>query len=481
LDVLRAKAGNATVTYAPGIDRIGTTVPADALSISPDGPAGLTRTETDPNGVVVGTQVDRALAGDQANLTKGNTYTWNGYVDVPADDTYTLWLQRPAGTVVGSPKGPNGGVNPGYQAGPFTGVFDSAALSVDGTVAPLGPVSTLHPNDYKGGPSLNGQYLGLNVAGAALSLTRGEHRISITYATSPKAATAPTLKLTWTPQQHDLAAAVAAARQADSAVVFVDDANTTTAAGDVSTLGPGQDALIERVAAANPRTVVVLNTGAAVQMPWLDKVAGALEMWFPGQEGGTATANLLLGATNPSGRLPITFPVNNASTPFSGHPERSTGVNGQIVWSEGLQTGYRWYLANRIKPLFPFGFGLSYTTFRYQHLRVSAPHGTSRALTVSFRVRNTGHVTGTAVPQIYLSLPDSAGEPSRRLAGFERVTLRPGETSTVRVVLDPSAADHPLSMWDTASHSWRTPTGRFRVQVGSSVSDLPLTGRFDVG
>jgi beta-glucosidase len=480
LDELQAKAGHATVTYAPGIDRIGTTVPAGALNTAPNGPAGLTRTETDPHGVVVGTQIDHALAGDQTDLTKGNTYTWTGFVNVPTDDTYTLSLQRPAGTVVGSPTGPNGGVNPGYQAGPFTGVFDSAKLSIDGTDAPLGTVSTMHPNDYKGGPTLNGQYLGLNVAGASLPLTQGENRISVTYATSPKAATAPTLKLTWAPQKHDLDAAVAAASQAHTAVVFVDDANTTTAPGDVSTLGPGQDALIAKIAAANPRTVVVLNTGAAVQMPWLDKVAGVLEMWFPGQEGGTATANLLLGQSNPSGRLPITFPVNSASTPFAGHPERAAGVNGQIVWSEGLQMGYRWYLANGVKPLFPFGFGLSYTSFQYQHLHVSAPHGHSKAVTVSFRVRNTGHVIGTEVPQVYLTLPNSAGEPSRRLAGFDRVTLRPGASANVRVVLDPSSTDHPLSVWDTASHAWRTPPGRFGVQVGSSVSNLPLSGSFTV-
>jgi beta-glucosidase len=110
-------------------------------------------------------QVDTQLAGDQTDLVKGNTYTWTGYVNVPEADTWTFWLQRPAGTLVGSPSGPNGGVNPGYQAGPSTGVFDSAALTVDGTPASLKSVSTLHPNDYKGGPTLNGQYLGLGHGG----------------------------------------------------------------------------------------------------------------------------------------------------------------------------------------------------------------------------------------------------------------------------------------------------------------------------
>jgi beta-glucosidase len=250
--------------------------------------------------------------------------------------------------------------------------------------------------------------------------------------------------------------------------------------GDVSTLGPGQDALIQKIAAANPKTVVVLNTGAAVQMPWLRSVKGVLEMWFPGQEGGTATANLLLGKANPAGKLPITFPVDNASTPFAGHPERATGVDGRIVWSEGLQIGYRWYLANKVTPQFPFGFGLSYSSFRYDRLKVSGPRGRSGAVTVSFRVRNDGRVTGAEVPQVYLSLPASAGEPSRRLVGFQRVTLRPGAATTVRVVLDPASTDRPLSVWDTASHSWRTPTGRLTVLIGASVTDRRLSGSFVV-
>jgi beta-glucosidase len=481
LDVLRAKAGGAKITYSPGIDRVGTVVPAAALSTSVNGPRGLTRTETDSNGAVLSTQVDSALTGRQTDLTKGNNYGWTGYVNVPNRDTYTLSLQRPAGTVVGTPSGPNGGVNPGYQAGPFTGVFDLATLSIDGTAVPLNTVSTLHPNDYRGGPTVNGQYLGLNVTSSSVPLTRGKHRISITYATSAKAASAPTLALTWAAQGHELAAAAAAAAAADTAVVFVDDANTTTAAGDVSTLGPGQDALIRKVANANPRTVVVLNTGAAVQMPWLSRVKGVLEMWFPGQEGGTATADLLLGAASPSGRLPITFPRDNRSTPFASHPERSSGVDGKVTWSEGLQIGYRWYLANHVKPLFPFGFGLSYTSFRYDRLRVSPPRPRSQTVTVTFRVRNVGRATGTAVPQVYLTLPNAADEPSRRLVGFDRVTLRPGAAATMRVVLKASNTDNPLAIWDNRTHTWRTPTGRFGIQVGSSVSDLPLAGRFVLG
>jgi beta-glucosidase len=478
LDVLRQQLGSGRVSYAPGIDRVGTTVPASAFSTSLGGPAGLTRTTTAPDGTVIGTQVDARLAGDQTDLVKGDTYTWTGHVNVPAADTWTLWLQRPAGTLVGSPSGPNGGVNPGYQAGPFTGVFDSASLTVDGVAAPLASVSTLHPNDYKGGPTLNGQYLGLTTVGTALTLTPGNHQITLTYATSAKAATAPTMRLSWAPQQHDVAAAVAAAARAQTAVVFVDDADTTTTPGDVSTLGSGQDALIEKVAAANPNTVVVLNTGAGVLMPWLGQVRGVLEMWFPGQEGGTATANLLLGKANPAGKLPITFPAANSATPFAGHPERATPVNGQIVWSEGMQMGYRWYLANHVEPLFPFGFGLSYSSFSYGDIHVNGPHGQSGEIQVSFRIRNTGKVTASEVPQLYLTLPAAAAEPSRRLVGFDRVTLKPGQSRTIHLRIDPVGTERPLSFWDTSSHAWRIPSGDFGVLVGASATDIRLTGRF---
>ena len=269
----------------------------------------------------------------------------------------------------------------------------------------------------------------------------------VRYATSAKAATAPTMRLSWAPQKHDVDAAVAAAARAHTAVVFVDDANTNVPAGEVGTLGPDQDDLIEKIAAANPNTVVVLNTGAGVLMPWLARVKGVLEMWFPGQEGGTATANLLLGNANPSGRLPITFPADNASTPFAGHPERATGVNGQIVWSEGLQMGYRWYLANHVQPLFPFGFGLSYSSFAYSGLKVHGPHGHSGVVKVSFRVRNTGPVTGDrrapAVPEparrscraVTAAGRLPPGHPQARPLPHDQAPHRPSQHPTPTVVL----------------------------------------------
>jgi beta-glucosidase len=482
LDVLKQNDGRATISYSPGIDRIGTTVPGGTMqTTNPGSTAGLTRTVTDPAGKVLSTGVDTQLSGNQTDLVKGNTYTWSGYLTVPSADTYTLWLQRPTGTVVGDPSGPNKGVNPGLQAGPITGINDTVTLNIDGAAQTLDRVSTVLQNTYPGGPTVNGQYLGLNSTGSAVQLTAGPHHITMSYTPAANAASAPTFRLAWAAQQHDLDAAVAAAKQAKTAVVFVDDANTTTTAGDVGTLGANQDALIEQVAAVNPNTVVVLNTNGAVQMPWLGNVKSVLEMWYPGQEGGTATANLLYGKANPSGKLPITFPVDSNSTPFAGHPERSVGVNGEIVWSEGLQVGYRWYLANNVNPLFPFGYGLSYTSFTYDNLHVTShTNGKNGQVRVSFRVRNTGKVPGSEAPQVYLTLPSDAGEPAKRLVNFDRVDLAPGRSTTVSLVIDPTGTERPLSIWDTGTHAWRTLSGTYTVSVGPSALATSLTDHFEV-
>ena len=186
--------------------------------------------------------------------------------------------------------------------------------------------------------------------------------------------------------------------------------------------------------------MVVLNTGAGVLMPWLGQVKGVLwRCGSPARRAAPPPPTCSSARRTRPGRLPITFPADNASTPFAGHPERATGVDGQIVWSEGLQMGYRWYLANDVTPLFPFGFGLSYSSFAYSGLRVSGPTAHPGVVKVSFRVRNTGRVTGTEVPQLYLTLPAAAGEPSQRLVGFDRVTLKPGQSTTVRSVIEPAA------------------------------------------
>lgn len=473
LDVLRQDAGNATVSYAPGIDRIGTTVPATALSTTAANTTpGLTRVETDATGAVISTQVDATLPGKQAGLVKGHTYTWTGYLNTPAADTYQLWLQRPAGAVTGNPAGYNKGVNPGLQQGGGRGAAVNTTLAVDGTTQTLTSPSTILQNTYPNGPTVNGQYLGLDNGGSALDLSKGPHQIKITYTPAANTAAAPGFRFAWAAQNADLKAAVATAKKADTAVVFVDDGGATTTAGDVGTLGPNQDALVAAVAKANPNTVVVLNSDGAVLMPWLRDVRSVLEMWYPGQEGGTATADLLYGEANPGGKLPITFPASNDATPFAGHPERSVGENGEIRWSEGLDMGYRWYVDHGVKPLFPFGFGLSYSKFSLNKLAVT-PAGNGQ-VSVAVTVRNTGKKAGATVAQVYVgtakSLPTSIQQTKRTLVQFKRVSLAPGASQRLTMTI----SKRQLSAWDTRSQKWLLGTGQRTVLVGTSVTSTPL-------
>ena len=275
------------------------------------------------------------------------------------------------------------------------------------------------------------------------------------------------LRFTWSPVQASIDKAVATAAGAKTAVVFVDDANTT---GALNPLGRYQDQLVDAVANANPDTVVVLNTGDPVQMPWLDKVRSVVEMWYPGQEGGTATANVLLGRASVGGKLPISFPASAQDTPFGGHPERDPSLVGTIQWSEGLFMGYRWYDQQNINPLFAFGHGLSYTKFRYSDLDVRGAH--DGRLDVRFKVRNVGRATGDEVPQVYLgpspNAPAGVQQAVRKLVQFDRVTLRPGEQRRLTLHVDA----RELSYWSTAQQRWIRGTGRRDVYLGSSSRDI---------
>lgn len=283
----------------------------------------------------------------------------------------------------------------------------------------------------------------------------------------------------------DLASAAATAADADVAIVFGyyregEFTDRPHLSLDHISLTDTGDALIEAVAAANPNTVVVLQTGGPVLMPWIDQVKAVLETWYAGQEMGNAIAALLWGDVNPSGKLPLTFPASESDLPTAGSVAQYPGVvdgNGirQVDYTEGLQVGYRWYDSQGIEPLFPFGFGLSYTTFKYSHLQVTPTRVQSnREIRVKFRVTSTGHVTGTEIAQVYISLPAAAGEPSKRLVGWARVTLEPGEHQNVTITIDPNSSAHPLSYWDTNAASWVIVPGTYTVLVGSSSRDLLL-------
>ncbi len=272
---------------------------------------------------------------------------------------------------------------------------------------------------------------------------------------------------------EDVAAAVAAAKKADVAVVFA--WQWQAEGGDLPNLSlpDNQDALIAAVAAANPKTIVVLETGTAVTMPWLDKVAGVMEAWYGGSKGADAVGEVLFGAVNPSGKLPMTFPMSESELPRPTIPPQVLGDNdvplsGKLSATvdyniEGAAVGYKWFESQKKPVLFPFGFGLSYTSFAYSGLKVGDGE-------VTFTVKNTGARAGAEVAEVYAMLPASAGEPWKRLAGFTRVQLAPGESQTVTVPVEEKA----VSIWDVKEQRWVRPAGATTWMVGGSSVETPL-------
>lgn len=283
----------------------------------------------------------------------------------------------------------------------------------------------------------------------------------------------------------DPAAAAAAAKGADVAIVFAYRwASEGMDLKDLS-LPHDQDAIISAVAAANPHTIVVLETGNPVTMPWVDKTAAILEAWFAGSDGADAVGNILFGTVNPSGKLPNTFPKSEADLPhptITMPPKESTGFDGaatpekwaaglppfDVTYDEGVKVGYKWYDAENKKPLFPFGFGLSYTTYRYSGLQVTPGEKTK----VSFTVTNTGSREGTEIAEVYAGLPAAAQEPPKRLVGFTRVKLNPGEKKTVSIEIEPKY----LSIFDEQKDDWSLLPGDYTIMVGGSSDNLPLKG-----
>jgi beta-glucosidase len=267
----------------------------------------------------------------------------------------------------------------------------------------------------------------------------------------------------------EIADAVALARKSDVSIVVVAQPAGEDF-GDLKTLSlqnpSNQNELVEAVANANPHTIVVIESGNPILMPWKDKVAAIIEAWYPGEAGGNALANVLFGKVNPSGKLPFTFPVRNEDTATWA----DTGViSKDPVYSEKLDIGYRWFDAKKIAPLFEFGYGLSYTHFTYSDLSIK--RDTDRTLHVSFSVKNDGTVAGAEVPQVYLGI-DYAGEPPLRLGGWDKLHLNPGEVQQVSITLSPRAQ----SIWDTSVNDWRAIPDAV-VCVGASSRDIRLRER----
>jgi len=445
LEVLRKLAPTAKVTYAVADDMTGTAVPAGALSH--DGQPGLLRTDAKTKATQMDPQLDFTNSSHHA-LPAGGTYTWTGTLNAPSAGDYLVYLQ-----ILGN----------------------SGTLRLDGKrIAGSGnPLGNLHGNVIKAGehnvlPTTDG----LDNMRHRLNLTAGPHALSVT-ANADTSGAPMQIRLSWvTPEQQkaDYDAALAAAKRSKTAVLFV------WGRGRPDFGLPGDQAkLIDDVAAANPNTIVVMNVSQPVAMPWLDKVKAVLQMWYPGDEGGWATADLLLGRASPAGRLPFTWPKRLQDGPANNpsHPERSSkGVQGKTTYAEGINVGYRWFDQQNIEPLFPFGFGLSYTTFEYSGLKVS--RGPDGGLDVSFSLHNAGKVTSDEVPQVYLGAPkeppSGAQFATKALAAFDRISISAGQTKTITLHL----ARRRLEYWSTADNRWETAAGSRTLYVASSSRDVRL-------
>ena len=275
------------------------------------------------------------------------------------------------------------------------------------------------------------------------------------------------------------ASAAELARKSDVAVVFVYQWMSEGMDLENLSLPVKQDDTIAAVAAANPKTIVVLETGTAVTMPWLDKVGTVLEAWYAGSKGAHAVANILAGDVNPSGKLPMTFPKSEADLPHPQLVKPGPGQTGDeaimrtgeakptfsVKYDEGLKVGYKWYDAEKKAVLFPFGFGLSYTTFTYSGLKVTP----GRETQVTFLVKNTGSREGSEIAQVYAALPESAGEPPKRLVGWSKVWLKAGESKEISV----SVGEKYLSVYDETS-GWKLVPGSYGFMVGGTSAELPL-------
>jgi len=327
--------------------------------------------------------------------------------------------------------------------------------SSDKSIAVIGADASTSPQTDGGGSA------GVNSSGTVTPLQGIQ-------AAAPSGTT-----VTYNSGSSDSSAASAAAA-ASVAVVF---ANLGESEGSDLTsidLGTTQDNLITSVAAANPNTVVVLNTGSAVTMPWLSSVKGVLEAWYPGQEDGTSIASVLFGSYDPSGHLTVTFPTSLSQVPAS-TTAQWPGTGGTVQYSEGIDVGYRWYDSQSLTPLFPFGYGLSYTTFSFSNLHVGALTA-GGAATVTATVTNTGSRSGADVAQLYVDDPSASGQPPLQLEGFQRVNLAAGASTTVTFNL----TQQNLQYWNSSSNAWATSTGNYGIEVGDSSASLPLSGTLAV-
>ena len=447
-DALKKITGNSKIQFAVNDDMTGTTIPAALFSH--DGKPGLVRTgdgaeQVDPT-------VDFTAKGGNA-LKPNSVVTWKGTLTVPSAGNYWLYLQA---------LGTNASIKLDGKRLAHTGVTQGG---VHGDILQATQDNVLPTTD------------GIDNVRRAVELTAGPHAVEIS--TTPDTSSAPVqVRLNWyTPEQRkaDHEAAIAAAKNAKVAVVFL-----WTRLSPVFGLPGEQNKLVEEIAAVNPNTIVVLNTSQPVALPWIDKVKAVLEMWWPGDEGGWSTANLLAGKTSPAGRLPMTWGKSLEDYPATDpkHPERSMkGVEGKTTYSEGVNVGYRWFDKEKIAPLFAFGHGLSYTSFAYSDMKVAKT--ADGGLDVTVKIKNTGNVESDEVPQVYIGAPSEIPEgvyfPVRTFVAFDRIHFAAGETKGVTLHVAP----RQLQYWSTKDSKWERASGKRVVSVGASSRDLRLEQSID--
>ncbi len=528
----KAKCGGGVkISYVPGYDLNGPIVPSSVLT-APGGEAGLLRQQITRDPVASGgepvlapggapDQVDPTVNYNWNNMLPANTaWRWTGVLTAPSDGNYALRVyaayQDSAQLFVDGLSSGDREINMGSY-GPYFPDSMSNSYATN-TVA-----NKLQDPDFQ-----NGQRGSSN-----MNFSAGQQVfIDLRVVTGETMDTA--VQFRWVPVTNDadqIAIAEAAAGAANKTLYFAynegsegSDRGGNAIANGLALAG-NQDEVIAAVAAASPNTVVVLNTGDPVFMPWEAGVSTILQMWYPGQMGGPATADVVLGNVNPSGKSPVTFPDalapvgqrfpqdtqpapcadNSGGSSYYGqgngalpgnpgncplypgiytpgflgtnlHGYRTINyTDGELgsVMGHGILQGYRWFDATGYEPLFPFGHGLSYTTFEYRNLRLKAEKGGT--LRVSFIVQNKGDVAGAVVPQVYVgsapSIPPYAQQAVRALRGFDRVELRPNEAKRVEITLDPRSFQY----WDEVEHAWTFLAGERTIWVGDSSRDLRLS------
>jgi len=454
LDAIKARVPNATIVFKAGVDPIFgiaaargfPQLPSGALRTPDDATSGAQATYYDRDGKAIESRVEVCLC-----VSKGSQFssTVTASQAAPNGTASAVWRAKLLADVAGR-----------YQ---FDAVADAAVtLSIDGA------------------PILS-KDKGQAVTEAGLDLGAGPHDIEVHIAGDGN------FKFGWRPPAPSIDANIAdaarAASAADVAIVVIRDLESEELDRPTLSLPNDQDRLIDAMLRANPRTIVVLATGSAVTMPWLERAPAVVEAWYGGTRGAPALAAVLFGDVNPSGRLPITFPKGDDDLPTADKTQ-FPGVDRVTLYREGLRSGYRYFNGvNAPQPLFPFGYGLSYSTFAFSDIVADraafaigdpgkdATFKGRTAVSVSVKVTNTGKVKGAAVPQLYISYPEASGEPAAVLRAFDKVELAPGETKAVTFVLDQRA----FSNFSEQRNAWVVDKGVYKISVGASSVDRPLS------